>query len=212
MSKKDDELFQDLFQSEFQANLGKNDVYKNFKEARERREQLSLIQNMNNPDYGYSLQNPIMTSSVRSSYQYLSRLRTADGLKLSWNRIGSICLESLYGVESVMVDKYQLLLDNENYRTIYICPYGHDGDYAPRGMYLAQEGDDQDNNESVKNENGGYATPIMETVPAKVSLEKKVTMIRKTLGHQMVKKYHLSTIKYKKDKLLDSKKKMSISL
>ena len=42
------------------------------------------------------------------------------------------------GIENVMVDKYQLFLDGNEYVVIYICPYGHSSSYVPKGLKLNQ--------------------------------------------------------------------------
>ena len=36
----------------------------------------------------------------------------------------------------VLVDKYMLFLDGEEYKAIFICSYGHDSHYAPCDMLL----------------------------------------------------------------------------
>ena len=87
-------------------------------------------------DYGYSLTNPIMMSTIPRSYEYLNRLRTTDGETLEWERIQSINLD-LHDVKGVIVDQYDLFLKGEPYKTIYICPYGHNTEVAPEGMLLS---------------------------------------------------------------------------
>ena len=37
-----------------------------------------------------------------------------------------------------MVDRYQLLLNGAEDKTIYICPYGHDSSFVPHGMLLIE--------------------------------------------------------------------------
>ncbi|MBQ6288031.1 MAG: zinc ribbon domain-containing protein [Clostridia bacterium] len=143
MSDKIDELIQDILGNGITDEIGSPEFQKKIEEAQRRRDTLFENQAKDKTDYGFSLQNPIMTSSVRASDEYLSRLRTADGLELSWDRIGSYNLESLYGIQGVMVDCYQLILDGDNYRKIYICPYGRDADVVPRGMYLASKNVDK---------------------------------------------------------------------
>ena len=91
-------------------------------------------------DFGYSLNNPILTYTVACSDAYLGRLRTDDGSEFTWKRIGSYCVE-LHGLQNVMVDGYQLYLDGEPYKIIYICPYGDDFDFAPIGMKLQEKED-----------------------------------------------------------------------
>lgn len=90
------------------------------------------------PDYGYSPSNPIMTSSISSTDRYLQRLRTEDGKSFTWKRVGSFFMRDVHGVESVMVDEYKLLLDGEEYKSIFICPYGHNSSFAPQGIVLGE--------------------------------------------------------------------------
>lgn len=106
------------------------------KAKQQARDVLFNNQRPNDPDYGYSLSNPIMTSTVSSANSYLQRLRTKSGQTFTWNRVGSFCMRQVHGVESVMVDKYMLFLDGEEYKAIFICSYGHDSHYAPCDMLL----------------------------------------------------------------------------
>ena len=108
------------------------------REKEQRRDLLYDGQRPNEPDYGYSLSNPIMTSAISTTSTYLERLRTKDGKKFTWNRIGSFCTEQLHGIEGVIVDKYMLFVDGEEFKTIYICPYGHDSEYAPSEILLGK--------------------------------------------------------------------------
>ncbi len=89
-------------------------------------------------DYGYTASNPIMTSTIAYNEEYLRRLRTLDGNPFTWARLGSLTLYEVHGVENVIVDEYQLYLHGKKYKTIYICPYGHNGPYAPSGMKLTE--------------------------------------------------------------------------
>ena len=134
--------------------LKSNDFSMRMQAASDRRDILFKGQRPNDDDYGYSESNPIMTSTVSFSYDYLDKLRTEDGQKLTWNRRGSICM-NLYGIENVMVDEYELFLNNQAYKTIYICPYGHSSDYVPKGLKLADKevsSATEPNNEKSKSE------------------------------------------------------------
>lgn len=90
-------------------------------------------------DYGYSLSNPIMTESILYSDGYLKRLRTLDGKSFTWTRNTSHYVSKISGIEDVMVDEYQLYLNGEKYKVIYMCPYGHSSSYTPRGLELSKE-------------------------------------------------------------------------
>lgn len=107
----------------------------------QRRDLLFKAQRPHDADYGYSCANPIMTSSVWSSDKYLANLRTFDGKQFTWERKGSHCLYHIGEVENVMVDEYQLKLNNWPDKTIFICPYGHNGSFAPKGLVLQEEVD-----------------------------------------------------------------------
>lgn len=116
----------------------KADFEKRMEKSRERRKILFDSQRPNDEDYGYSLSNPIMTSTIAGSDIYLSKLRTLDGKGFTWERQGSYCMNQIDGIEYVMVDGYQLFLSGEKYKMIYICPYGHSSAYVPKGMKMAE--------------------------------------------------------------------------
>lgn len=111
---------------------------KQSEEKDKRRDVLVAGQRPEAEDFGYSLDNPILTYTVASSDDYLSRLRTNEGLQFTWKRIGSYCVE-LHGLQNVMVDGYQLYLDGKQDRIIYICPYGENSDYPPKGLSLQEK-------------------------------------------------------------------------
>ena len=101
-----------------------------------RRDDLFNGQRPNDLDYGFSTSNPIMTSTISSTDRYLQRLRTTDGRSFSWRRVGSFCMREVHGVEDVMVDEYKLFIADEEFKSIFVCPYGHNSSYAPAGMIL----------------------------------------------------------------------------
>ena len=105
----------------------------------ERRKKVYLGQRSDSDDFGYSVTNPICTSGIDYSRVYLSRLCTESGEKLYWLRAGSVNLKECNGVNNVIVDHYYLFLNGNNYGDIYICPYAHNSQYAPKGMILAEE-------------------------------------------------------------------------
>lgn len=114
----------------------KEDFAKRMEEGFKRRDVLFEGQRPNEEDYGYSSSNPIMTSTISASDDYLGKLRTLDGKSFTWERQGSYCMAEISGIENVMVDEYLLFLNGEKYKTIYICPYGHSSTYVPKDMQL----------------------------------------------------------------------------
>lgn len=113
-----------------------SDFYKRITERANTRDILFDKQQPKAEDYGYSMENPVMTSSISYSDKYLLSLRTIDGQKFTWKRIGSYCVSNLHGVNDVMVDEYQLFLNGESYKKIYLCPYGHSGSFVPQDLKL----------------------------------------------------------------------------
>lgn len=114
----------------------KGEFAKILEERYKRRQILFEGQRPNDDDYGYSSSNPIMTSTIWDSDDYLGKLRTFDGESFTWERQGSYCMAEISGIENVMVDEYLLFLNGEKYKTIYICPYGHSSTYVPKDMQL----------------------------------------------------------------------------
>jgi hypothetical protein len=72
----------------------------------------------NMPDIGLSQANPILLSSVSSSFAYLNALCTiSEGL--SYKRIGSIKAEDF----TQLVDKYTFIQNNSKFCDVFIYPY-----------------------------------------------------------------------------------------
>lgn len=115
----------------------KEDFAKKMEASANRRDVLFESQRPDEENFGYSMSNPVMTSTVSSSDRYLERLRTLDGKSFTWERHGAYCV-NIGDVEGVMVDKYQLYLDGEEYAELFICPYGHSSSYVPHGLTLAE--------------------------------------------------------------------------
>lgn len=115
----------------------KEDFAKKMEASANRRNVLFESQRPDEENFGYSMSNPVMTSTVSSSDRYLERLRTLDGKSFTWERHGAYCV-NIGDVEGVMVDKYQLYLDGEEYAELFICPYGHSSSYVPHGLTLAE--------------------------------------------------------------------------
>lgn len=114
----------------------KEDFAKKMEASANRRDILFESQRPDEENFGYSMSNPVMTSTVSSSDRYLEKLRTLDGKSFTWERHGAYCV-NIGDVEGIMVDKYQLYLDGEAYTEIFLCPYGHSSSYVPQGLKLA---------------------------------------------------------------------------
>ena len=134
--RKQEEDFADLLIQALKESMESPDFMDKMEAAGKNRDILFKGQRPNDSDYGYSASNPIMTSTIASNEEYLKKLRTTDGRPFTWNRAGSITMREIHGVPGVIVDEYKLFLDGKEYKTVYICPYGHNTSYVPLGMKL----------------------------------------------------------------------------
>lgn len=89
-------------------------------------DEITQSQRFFDSDYGYSPENPIVTSSIQMVGVYLYSLRTADGQKFTWERNPR--------KDGSMVDEYQLFIDGAPYKTIYFNPHGRDTEHLPVGL------------------------------------------------------------------------------
>ncbi|MBQ9929635.1 MAG: hypothetical protein IJO72_02510 [Oscillospiraceae bacterium] len=142
-SKRKPKDMADLLLEYLKAESKKPDFAQKFAdgvdEQSARRDLLYKAQQPYDDDYGYSCTNPIMTSSVWASDKYLGNLRTFDGEQFVWNRVGSQCVYQIGSVKNVMVDEYKIIANNWPDMVIYICPYGHNGSFAPKGLTLQEK-------------------------------------------------------------------------
>ena len=84
--------------------------------------------------FGLCKTNPVPTSNILGSKEYLSRLRTIDGQPVESFRRGST---SAKDVTNGMIDMYQISLNGEMLGTVFICPYhSRNSGKAPDGFRL----------------------------------------------------------------------------
>ncbi|MEL7608066.1 MAG: zinc ribbon domain-containing protein [Bacillota bacterium] len=82
-------------------------------------------------DFGYSPENPVCTASVADVGCYLAALRTQDGRAFTWVRKASN-IPCAYGE----LDEYLLLLNGEEYKTVFINHCGRNNRRPPAGLVL----------------------------------------------------------------------------
>lgn len=87
-------------------------------------------------EFGLSLTNPIPCQSILGGRLYLDRLRTLDGSKILYQRIGS-CFSD---VTRHPIDGYTIFLCNETIlATLYISAYQkRNSEMCPKNFYLAK--------------------------------------------------------------------------
>ena len=79
--------------------------------------------NEDDPEFGLVPEKPIYTLAtdiVEGQRAYLSKLRTSNGEKITWKRLGSTSAEGIHG----MIDIYETFLPSSQlYKTLYINMY-----------------------------------------------------------------------------------------
>jgi hypothetical protein len=85
-------------------------------------------------EFGHDISNPIPTNTPYGSISYMSRLRTPDGRKVMYQRMGCRNSETL----SMPVDIYRITTqDGEPLATLYVsCWHKLNSAKAPRGLRL----------------------------------------------------------------------------
>ena len=109
--------------------------------------------NENDDDFGLIPKKPIYTlalKSVNGEKEYLNKLYTSNGEKLTYNRRGSMSAEGING----MIDIYDTFLPSgELYKTIYINMYGaYESSKAPNGFVFYSDIIKPDDNVDTSNE------------------------------------------------------------
>jgi hypothetical protein len=96
--------------------------------------------NENDPEFGLVPEKPIFTLAteiIDGQRAYLGKLRTLNGDKITWKRIGSTSVEGING----MIDIYEIFLPSGDlYRTVYINMYGaRTSKAAPAGFCFSEQ-------------------------------------------------------------------------
>jgi hypothetical protein len=87
-------------------------------------------------EFGHEVTNPIPVNTVMGSIAYLGRLRTLDGKKVHYERIGSMGASNIDNP----IDAYRILADGKLLATLHISPYHRkNSERSPRGFKLAYE-------------------------------------------------------------------------
>lgn len=94
-------------------------------------------------DFGLCAQNPIFTSSLTGTEQYLSKVCTDKWEKLTWTRSRSI-RATVGGQQDVGEDIYTLYLNGEVYTELYFVMYCGESEAPPAGMYFYGDSTDWD--------------------------------------------------------------------
>lgn len=94
-------------------------------------------------DFGLCATNPIFTSSLAGTEQYLSRLCTKDGKKFTWSPYISV-QATIDEYTDIGEDKYTLFLDGKEYADLYFILYLGESTFPPAGLYFSDDSTDWD--------------------------------------------------------------------
>jgi len=85
-------------------------------------------------EFGLEVTNPVPVHTLLGLRLYLERLRTKDGVKVAYERIGlMLAPNSPYGIEV-----YSIYLEKQEIAILYICPNNKkNSEKAPKGFQLA---------------------------------------------------------------------------
>jgi len=84
-------------------------------------------------EFGLEITNPIPIHTILGNKLYLDRLQTVDGVKVTYQRIGSMRAPNI----SSIIDGYTIFAKGEEIATLYICPYNKkNSERAPKGFKL----------------------------------------------------------------------------
>lgn len=84
-------------------------------------------------EFGYEKTNPIPVNTIIGNTVYLDRLRTPDGTKVRYERLGSTHAENI----NCPVDIYNIFDGEIKIATLYISPYNKkNSSLAPKGFKL----------------------------------------------------------------------------
>lgn len=85
-------------------------------------------------EFGHDLTNPIPVNTVFGNRAYLGMLRTLDGRKVEYERLGST---STPNIED-LIDIYRISIDGKEIATLYISPSNKkNSERPPRGFKLS---------------------------------------------------------------------------
>lgn len=85
-------------------------------------------------EFGWEATNPIPVNTISGSKAYLGRLRTNEGVKISYDRLGSTFAKNI----DRPIDMYEISANGNKIGILYISPYHKkNSDRAPKGLKLA---------------------------------------------------------------------------
>lgn len=85
-------------------------------------------------EFGHDVTNPIPVNTVMGSIAYLGKLRTLNGTKIQYERIGSTSAQNIDQV----IDEYKILDNGQKIASLFICPYNKkNSERPPKGFKIS---------------------------------------------------------------------------
>ncbi|MDN5211238.1 hypothetical protein QQ020_04225 [Fulvivirgaceae bacterium BMA12] len=78
-------------------------------------------------EFGLDITNPIPVNTVMGSIAYLGRIRTMDGIKVQYERVGS---SSAPNIDQI-IDEYEIFVKGQKVANLFICPYNKKNSERP---------------------------------------------------------------------------------
>ena len=85
-------------------------------------------------EFGHEVTNPIPVNTVYGNIAYLGKLRTLDGKKISYQRLGSTFTQNI----DSPIDMYDITVDDKKIAVLYLSPYHQkNSERPPKGFKLS---------------------------------------------------------------------------
>lgn len=85
-------------------------------------------------EFGHEETNPIPVNTIMGTSAYLGKLRTIDGIKVTYERVGSTSASNIKG----MIDEYEIFANGERVARLFISPYNKkNSGKEPKGFVLS---------------------------------------------------------------------------
>jgi len=121
------------------AELEENPLYKALQALQDAQQKMATLETVDGEiidgydKFGFDVTNPIPINTIFAEKSYLGRLRTEDGIKVQYERIGSFYAPNI----KYPVDGYQISAKGDYICTLYLCPYCEStSELAPKGFKL----------------------------------------------------------------------------
>ncbi|MDR0844847.1 MAG: hypothetical protein LBN71_06465 [Tannerella sp.] len=87
-------------------------------------------------EFGLEITNPVPVYTIVGNSIYLERLRTMDGIKVTYKRTSTMHAPNIPSI----IDEYRIFVHDKEITKLYICPFNKkNSNKAPKGFVLAED-------------------------------------------------------------------------